>query len=237
MRWIGTARSSRIGTARSRRRRAADVPRRAGRRPGPRRVLQALLVLAGMAALLGGPVLPGIEAPSRAEAHAALVGSVPESGARLDQPPRQVELTFSEPVEVEFSELTLTRKGGGPVELGPLAADGATLRAEVRGPMPAGEYVLHYRVLSQDGHPVEGDVPFTVTAAAPSPGSGTADQQPAPPSPGQDEPRGTTTPEPPATAQPAPERGGAPGWLWVAVGAAAAVIGAALLTLRGRSRR
>ena len=199
--------------------------------PGPRWLLAVTTL-----ALAVGLVLPGPGGWPRVEAHAALVGSVPERDARLDEPPRQVELTFSEPVEAEFSELELTRQGGGTVELGPVEADGATLRAEVRGAMPAGAYVLHYRVLSEDGHPVEGEVPFTVTAAAPSPGAGSADQQPAPPSPGQDEPGGATTPPAPAE-EPAPAAGGSQGWLWAALVAVVAVVAVGLMTMRNRDRR
>ncbi|HEY8552716.1 MAG TPA: copper resistance CopC family protein [Thermaerobacter sp.] len=201
------------------------------RRPWGRGVLRAgagvaiLLVVAGLA--------PGIGAP-RAEAHAALVGSEPERGARLEEPPREVALTFSEPVEADFSELTLTREGGGQVELGPVRAEGETLRAEVRGSMPAGEYVLRYRVLSQDGHPVEGEVPFSVTAAAPSPGAGTTDPQPAPPATGQDEPGGAA---PPPSPQPTPQGGAAPAWLWAAGVVVVAGVAAWLITLRRRSRR
>lgn len=206
-------------------------PPRCRRRPWAGAVLRAaaglavLLVVAGFAAGFG---------TGRAEAHAALVGSEPERGARLEEPPREVALTFSEPVEAEFSELTLRREGGGAVELGPVRAEGETLRAEVRGPMPAGDYVLRYRVLSQDGHPVEGEVPFSVTAAAPSPGAGTTDQQPAPPAAEPDEPGGAA---PPASPQPAPPGGGTPRWLWAAAVAVVAALAAGLMTLRRRTRR
>ncbi|EKP95113.1 copper resistance CopC family protein [Thermaerobacter subterraneus] len=199
-----------------------------------------LVRTAFLASLLGGVlavvlVASGAGGWTPAEAHAALVGSFPEPGAQLQEAPRKIELIFTEAVEPEFGELTLTRQGGGTVELGPMEAEGETLRAEVRGSMPAGQYVLHYKVLSQDGHPVEGDVTFSVVAAAPSPGSGTADQQPAPPAPGQDEPGGATTP--PAGAEPAPAQdGGSQAWLWAAVVALVAVVAVGLMTVLRRPR-
>ena len=186
--------------------------------------------------LLGAATVAGVAGPAGvASAHAALVRSVPERGARLDEPLQQVELTFSEPVEAGFSQLTLERTGGEPVELGPVEAEGETLRARVTGSMPAGDYVLRYRVLSADGHPVEGEVPFSVTAPAPAPSSGGTEDQPAPPPAGGEQPGGTTTPAP-GQQQPSTGTGPAVSTLWVGVIAAVVVL-AILVTWAARRRR
>ncbi|HEY8393815.1 MAG TPA: copper resistance protein CopC [Thermaerobacter sp.] len=163
-------------------------------------------------------------------AHASLERSFPADGAVLEEPPDRVELVFSEPVEAAVSKVTLERAGGEPVELGELQSEGTTLRADVAGELEPGEYVLNYRVLSADGHPVEGKVSFQVAATGP----GTPeDEQKA------TQPESTTPPETPGEGDEAraAEKGGdaARGtpWPWIVGGAA--VLAAALLTL-GRRR-
>jgi copper transport protein len=58
-------------------------------------VIRRLCLLALLAPLLLLPAAP-------ASAHALLEETVPSRGAALDAAPAQVELRFSEPVEVEF---------------------------------------------------------------------------------------------------------------------------------------
>lgn len=163
-------------------------------------------------------------------AHARLERSFPADGAVLEEPPDRVELVFSEPVEAAVSKVTLERVGGEPVELEDLESEGNTLRAAVTGKLEPGEYVLNYRVLSADGHPVEGKVSFQV--AAPGPGT-PEDEQDA------TQPESTTPPETPGQGgdvRAEDERGDAnrgASWPWIL--GSAAVLAAALLAL-GRRR-
>jgi len=163
-------------------------------------------------------------------AHASLERSFPAEGAVLEEPPDRVELVFSEPVEAAVSKVTLERVGGEPVELGDLESEGNALRAAVTGKLQPGEYALNYRVLSADGHPVEGKVSFQV--AAPGPGTPGEEQD-------ATQPDSTTPPQTPGQggdARAEEERGDAnrgASWPWILGGAA--VLAAALLA-RGRRR-
>jgi copper transport protein len=94
-------------------------------------------------------------------AHAALVESVPADGAVLTAAPADVMLRFSEPVApVMLRVLDIDAK---PV------ADGARAQVEdtiIRLPLPAGlahgTYVVSYRVISVDSHPISGAVVFSI---------------------------------------------------------------------------
>ena len=100
-----------------------------------------------------------------AYAHAALVELVPADGAVLAAAPADVTLRFSEPVApVMLRVLDIEAK---PV------ADGARAQVEdtiIRLPLPAGlahgTYVVSYRVISVDSHPISGAVVFSIGDAS-----------------------------------------------------------------------
>lgn len=117
-------------------------------------------------ALLTGLVLLGATGP--AAAHAALISSDPADGATVGTPPRQIRLTFSQPVQESFSTVTVTGPGGRRWQRGPARSDGAVVTVPLQPLRPAGRYIVAYRVLSADGHPVDGTIAFTLTAPGPA---------------------------------------------------------------------
>ncbi|MCI2418585.1 copper resistance protein CopC [Saccharopolyspora sp. K220] len=169
--------------------------------------LVAVAVLA-LAALLGGA--------GTALAHNVLVSSDPADGAQLAAGPREVRLTFDQPVRSGegYNTVTVVGPDGSYWTDGQMRVEGNTVIASVRELGPAGVYTIGYRVLSNDGHPVPGKVTFTLTTAgkgAPAPPPQTAEQ------PGQQ-------------AQ-SEESGGMPIWPWIA-GAVVLVIVGLVLALR-----
>ena len=110
--------------------------------------------------------------PSRVAAHAIVLESVPARDAVLDHAPARVVLRFNSKIEKRLSRVTLTAGRGTPVPLaiaseGP-DSDGQPDRLVVSlQPLPAGAYVVRYKVLSADGHITEGALRFTVTARHP----------------------------------------------------------------------
>ncbi|NUB22831.1 hypothetical protein GBZ26_27140, partial [Azospirillum formosense] len=114
------------------------------------------LVVGWVAALM----LLSLSAP--ALAHAVLVESAPEDGARLDSPPAEAMLRFNEPVRPV--SVTLIGPGGVTLPLpAPAAGDGA-LRVALPGGLAVGTHILSYRVSSADGHPVAGSLLFGIGA-------------------------------------------------------------------------
>jgi copper transport protein len=114
-------------------------------------------------------VLVVTAAPS-AFAHATLEGTDPGTGANLERSPRAITLRFSEPVEVSLGSIRLFDARARRVDTGAPAHPGGSGR-QVRAPVDAlddGGYVVTWRVLSADAHPVQGAFTFTVGDAAAS---------------------------------------------------------------------
>jgi copper transport protein len=117
-----------------------------------RRLAAALLILA--LALL----------PGRAAAHAALIRAEPADGAVVEQAPARLALHFNEPVLPLV--LRLIRPDGSAADLTAFAARGEAIEIEPPHDMPAGPYLLSWRVTSADGHPIGGSVAFSVGGAS-----------------------------------------------------------------------
>jgi hypothetical protein len=156
-------------------------------------------------------VLLALGAAGPASAHNVLIGSSPHDGAKLRHGPRAVVLTFNQPVQHGYDTITVTGPGGGRWEAGPTTVDDRKVRVRVRPLGPAGAYKIGYRILSADGHPVSGELRFTLAAA----GTG----HPAPPSPAT------------AARTTDADDGGGLAWLWIAIVVVVAV-GAVIALLR-----
>ena len=98
-------------------------------------------------------------------AHSELVSSDPAADATLDAPPRQVSLTFDQRIEDVFAYVTVTGDGARQWAAPDPVVDGNTVRATVTAGLPAGRYTVAYRVVSEDGHPIEGSFAFTLSSA------------------------------------------------------------------------
>ena len=101
-----------------------------------------------------------------ASAHAVLVRSSPPSRATLQRPPDRVSLWFSERLEPAYSAASVWDAAGGQVDRRDPAVDPADPRrlSVSLAALGPGAYTVRYRVLSVDGHVVEGRFAFTVRA-------------------------------------------------------------------------
>ena len=107
--------------------------------------------------------------PAAAWAHAALLKTVPEASRTINAAPPEVRLTYSEPIEPRFAIVSVTDATGRQVTSGPPASAPAspqTLVTPLRK-VPEGWYLVFWRVISADGHPVRGVFTFAV---GPNPG-------------------------------------------------------------------
>lgn len=119
----------------------------------------AFVLAAGLVAAAGSP----------AAAHANLVGTNPSSGTELDGPPEQVRLRFSERVTVAPERVTLRDSAGAVIDTEPAAVapeDPTAVILPVPADLPDGSYVVSFRVVSADSHPVGGALVFGVGVAA-----------------------------------------------------------------------
>ncbi|UFU07112.1 copper resistance CopC family protein [Ruania halotolerans] len=132
-----------------------------GSRPGssaPRRTLRAALTLS-LAALSAG--LLGTITASPAAAHSALISSDPEDGATLSTAPESLLLTFNEDILEMGTSIEITGPDSADVTDGEPELDGPDVRQRLVADLPAGEYVVIWRVVSADGHPIDGELTFT----------------------------------------------------------------------------
>ena len=138
-------------------------------------------MIRAVAALALALAVTAIAAPPAA-AHNTLVAADPADGASLPTGPSQVRLTFDQPVQSGFTTVTVTGPGDTRWEGGDPQVAGNSVTAPVSPLGPAGRYVIGYRVVSADGHPVSGTLAFQLTEA----GTGT----PVTPAPGAAEDSG-----------------------------------------------
>ncbi|WP_433197228.1 copper resistance CopC family protein [Nocardia sp. CA-107356] len=127
-------------------------------------VVAARRLLAGLVAgllLLG----VGLLAAGPAAAHSSPVSSVPADGASIDTGPERVSITFNEPLQTSFPALTVVGPDGNLWSKGDPTVDGPTVSVAVGELGPTGVYKIGYRVTSADGHPVKGELTFTLTKA------------------------------------------------------------------------
>ena len=122
------------------------------------RTVTALLALAA-----------ALAAPTAAWAHAALLRTVPSASGTVNRPPTEVALTYSEAVEPRFAIISVTdaaahQETTGPPHRAPANPD--TLVVPLRQ-IPQGWYLVYWRAISVDGHPVRGAFTFAV---GPNPG-------------------------------------------------------------------
>jgi copper transport protein len=125
---------------------------------GRRRVVTVLVSLAAVLAW-----------PAAAWAHAALLRTVPSASGIVNTPPKQVALTYSEAVEPRFAIVSVTDAAGAQETAGTparSAADADTLVVPLKK-LAEGWYLVYWRVISVDGHPVRGAFTFAV---GPNPG-------------------------------------------------------------------
>lgn len=114
------------------------------------------LVLAG-ALLMGG--LTAIPAG----AHAELTSTDPADGSSLSAPPAQVTLTFGETLVPETVTIAVSTQDGAVAGIAP-RTEGDTVTVPWPAEAGAGDYTVAYRVVSEDGHPVEGQFAFSIAA-------------------------------------------------------------------------
>jgi copper transport protein len=106
----------------------------------------------------------GLALPATSWAHAALLRTFPTATGVQATQPHEVRLTYSEPVEPRFAIVSVTNASGTQQTTGRparSAADRNTLVTPVKT-LAQGWYLVFWRAISADGHPVRGAFTFAV---------------------------------------------------------------------------
>ena len=116
----------------------------------------------GAAALVAAVLAIVVALVQPAQAHTGLVSSDPGADSTLAEEPGEVSLTFSE--EVQGSAFVVAKApDGSRVDTGAQSVDDKTIRKQLTSAGFAGTYLVSYRVVGPDGHPVEGSIEYDVT--------------------------------------------------------------------------
>jgi methionine-rich copper-binding protein CopC len=176
-------------------------------------------VAAAIAATLAFAALPVIVL-----AHAELVTSDPIAGGTLTTTPYPLTATFDDELTPDGSSIVVQDAGGAQVATGSVSpGDAHVLIAELPA-LPGGEYTVRWTAVTADDAAVErGTYSFTVGGASASVTTSAT-------------PSATPSGTPAATPPPAPGATGSSNDVLIAIGLAAAIIGAvvAFIFIRGR---
>jgi copper transport protein len=129
-------------------------------RAGVRR-LRRLLVLLALS------VLASVAAATSASAHATLESTVPADGQLSRSAPTAVVLRFDEQVEGALGAARVFASDGSRVDVGPTVhpgGDGSQMRVALKSGLARGTYLVDWRVVSADSHPVSGSFTFSIGA-------------------------------------------------------------------------
>ncbi|GAA2278848.1 hypothetical protein GCM10010149_23150 [Nonomuraea roseoviolacea subsp. roseoviolacea] len=198
-------------------------------------------LIAAVTAFLAALFLLGTAA-GPALAHDSLKSSDPAKGSTV-KTVEKVKLEFSASVRMPF--VIVRGADGAQHQAGSAETDGPVVRQALKDTLPDGTYTIAYRVVSSDGHPIEGEIPFTVKGAPKAETQSPATETPAA------QTSETAAAQPAATQSPAPsaapagssapaaatqEAGGSsatfPVWLVVVVGALAGIGVGFLISMR-----
>ena len=196
----------------------------------------------GLVAVLTALAAVGFAGP--AAAHDVLISSDPADGSTVQTAPATVTLTFDQPVQNFEPVVTMTGGDGQSYQSGSPTVDSTVVTSAVGEITQAGEYVIAFRVVSADGHPVTGEVKFQFAGAAlavESTGAGSAATGTSAAAPTPAATSAAAAAPPSATVStaavgPAGSSSGLSGWVWAALALAAVLIIAAIVVVLRRPR-
>ena len=104
---------------------------------------------------------------STAQAHSDLLSSDPGANSSVSELPNEITLTFSEPLlelggAVGANQIVATMTGNIRLENGDVKILGNQVSVALRPTSERGQVTVGYRVVSADGHPIEGGFKFWI---------------------------------------------------------------------------
>lgn len=102
--------------------------------------------------------------PSIAEAHTELISSDPAAGSVVTTWPTEISLTFNEELQVIGNEksnfVVVNNAVGDQISADDESLSGSTIKVSLDPNTVEGPVLVYYRVISADGHAVEGEYTF-----------------------------------------------------------------------------
>ncbi|MCS3843262.1 copper resistance CopC family protein [Microbacterium sp. AK031] len=115
-----------------------------------------------------------------ASAHDQLTSSTPSDGEALATAPEEIAMTFSGDLIVLDSSMAgavvmVVDEAGRDWVSGEITVESNRVTAQLTPGMPVAGYQVRWQVVSEDGHPISGVIPFTIGDAAPMVTASTGD--------------------------------------------------------------
>ena len=92
--------------------------------------------------------------------HSVVSNSDPENGAHLNAAPERLEVSFSKPTRVIKASITHDKNDQNKLTLS--TKEPTKLIRFSPAPKDAGNYVVEWRALSEDGHVLKGSLEFSI---------------------------------------------------------------------------
>lgn len=105
--------------------------------------------------------------PWSARGHADLLSSDPSAGQILESMPKTVTLEFAENILIvdaseDANQILVSNASGERIDNGEVVVAGTNVSTQVDQSAANGKHSVVYRVVSADGHPIEGSFSFVV---------------------------------------------------------------------------
>ena len=123
-------------------------------------VRKLLLVVAAVGVVLV-PASPAL-------AHNQLVSAKPDRNATLRKAPTEIRLAFLQRLDPKFTTVVVSDADKRPLPSAKPTVKAKTAQLKLDQPPENGKYTVAYRVVSVDGHTVDGSYTFTVAGPAPA---------------------------------------------------------------------
>ncbi|WP_261166362.1 copper resistance CopC family protein [Microbacterium sp. Marseille-Q6965] len=158
---------------------------------------RALRRLPAVGAAIAALLALSLATATPAFAHDTLVSTDPAAGSTVENMPAELTLTYSAELldAGDGTAVEVLSPSGADAAAGEPALAGAVVTVPLAEAAEAGEYTVTWRVVSSDGHPIDGTFSFTVAQP-------TAPQPTPEPTQSPDESETADTPTPIATTDP-----------------------------------
>jgi copper transport protein len=124
---------------------------------------------AALLATLIGALVGGFGLASPASAHAVLVSSSPAQGTIVLTPPSEVVLTFTEGVALVTGQVRVVAPDNTRADTGSPSTSGDKVIIPMKPGGKHGTYLVSFRVISADSHPVGGAFTYSVVSTSTPP--------------------------------------------------------------------
>ncbi|AJT43180.1 hypothetical protein UM93_15030 [Psychromicrobium lacuslunae] len=106
-----------------------------------------------------------LSAPA-ASAHDSVESTSPANGAKIASMPEQVSLTLNNTPAAIGSKIEVKDASGTNWASGEVSVLDKVASEQLKPGAPAGQYTVNWRLVSSDGHPIDGSFSFTVTGGS-----------------------------------------------------------------------